>query len=317
MLGDPLLAATTPAADRARVFALKFFLVTIGASIGGGLGGWIPGLLQGVGGFDRRAAFAGTLVVLAALNIVRVAIFLSIPPYQQANPHRCERSEPGSARSGGSNRVAWMVMLALAAPELGMSVGHNTIRPFLSLFFTDSYRLPSATTGTILAVMALAAGVGSLATPRIAANLGNVRAIVVLRVAAAGMILLWFSGLALPGVLAGMLVYYALMDGTEAIFITEAMQRLPPNRWTVFSGIYAMAWSIASSGGSILSGLLQDRHGGAFGSAFILGVGGYAFSVFWMLGIFARLPDIAGSTPRAASIPSDPSFAAMSEFRER
>src|SRR5262249_57721641 len=42
ILGDPLLAATTPASRRAHVFALKFSLVTGGMALGGGLGGWVP-----------------------------------------------------------------------------------------------------------------------------------------------------------------------------------------------------------------------------------------------------------------------------------
>ena len=190
-------------------------------------------------------------------------------------------------------------MIALSVPEAGMAIGHNSIRPFLSLFFSDVFQLSAATTGTAIAIMALAGGAGALVTPRIAARLGNIRAIAALRLTSGVMVLLWFAGLGLGGVLAFMFIYYSFMDGTEAIFITEAMSRLPDERRTWFSGIYAMVWSIAASGGSVLSGVLRDHQHG-FGAAFSFGFAGYAFSFLWMLVVFGRLPSLIDSAPPAS-----------------
>ena len=303
VLGDPLLAETTPATERAHVYALKFFVLTIGSALGGGLGGWIPGLLNATPWFDREAALAATLLVLAALDLSCAAVFSRIPPYEAPRAVR-PPSVVAHRRRGSHNWVPWAVMILLAAPELGMALGHNSIRPFLSLFFTERYGMSEAATGTTLATLALIGGVGALITPRVAHRLGNVGAISLLRCIGAATVLGWFVFVGLPPVLLLMLIYYAIMDGTEAIFITEAMSRLPAERRTWFSGIYAMAWSLASSFASFLSGTIQERNGGAFGVAFAVGAAGYLFSVLWMGIVFRRLPDLTGpaTTPRATDV---------------
>lgn len=294
VLGDPLLAATTPISQRAHVYALKFFVVTIGVALGGGLGGWIPGVSELLGA-SPYAALVIALSIFAVLDLVQSLMFARIPPYEP--PVVLAKRAPDQPRAQKTSRawLPWAVMIALSVPELGMAFGHNSIRPFLSLFFDEVYGLSASSTGTILAVLGLLGGVGSLAGPKIAARLGNLPAIAVLRITGGTAIVLWFTGIGLPPILVCMFVYYVIMDGTEAIFITEAMQRLPISRRTWFSGIYAMAWSLASTGASLTSGFVQDRNDGAFGMAFILGACGYLFSVVWMLAVIPRLPVITES----------------------
>jgi MFS family permease len=304
VLGDPLLAHTTPLSMRANVYALKFFLVTIGVSLGGGIGGWVPGLFE-VGGFSSQSALAATLAIFVLFDLGQTLVFGWIPVYEPARAPR-----PRSPKSSGGRRAAidwlpWLVMIALAVPELGMALGHNSIRPFLSLFFTQSYELGTAATGTALAVLGLLGGIGALATPRIAKRLGNVGAIVLLRVTASVAIVLWFSGLGLPAVIGLMVVYYLVMDGTEAIFITEGMSRLPASRRTWFSGIYAMAWSASASAASVISGAVQERNDGRFGTAFIIGAGGYLFSVLWMVTVYPRLPNLAERDDGTVTVTSE------------
>jgi len=291
VLGDPLLAVTTPIAQRAHVYALKFFIVTIGVALGGGLGGWIPGFAE-VLGASTYHSLAIALVIFAILDLVQTGMFARIPAYEPQVVRT--KQAPDQPRSPRTRRswLPWAVMIALSVPELGMSFGHNSIRPFLSLFFDEVYGLSASSTGTILAVLGLLGGAGSLAGPKIAARLGNLRAIAFLRVIGGTAIVLWFTGIGLPPILICMFVYYLIMDGTEAIFITEAMHRLPISRRTWFSGIYAMAWSLASTAASLTSGYVQDRNDGAFGMAFILGACGYLFSVLWMLTVIPRLPVI-------------------------
>jgi MFS family permease len=97
------------------------------------------------------------------------------------------------------------------------------------------------------------------------------------------------------------------MDGTEAMFITESMHRMPASRRTWFSGIYAMAWSLSSSSASVISGSIQDRNDGNFGLAFAVGAAGYLFSVFWISLVVPRLPILPEGAP-AAEDPSSPTF---------
>ena len=300
-LGDPLLAATTPPNERAHIYSLKFFIVTLGISLGGGIGGWIPGVSEALGA-SKLTALTIAIGAFVALDLVQVFMFARIPPYEPIVQRiKAKRAERAASRSTQTSRLPWIIMIALSIPEIGMSFGHNSVRPFLSLFFPEAHGLSESSTGTVLAILGLLAGVGSLAAPRIAAKLGNIRAVAVLRVIGATAIVLWFTSIGLPPVLALMVIYYLIMDGTEGIFITEAMRLLPISRRTWFSGIYAMAWSLAATISLVLSGYIQDRNDGRFGLAFTMGACGYLFSVIWMTIVIPRLPVITAIDEQVVS----------------
>lgn len=307
VLGDPLLAQTTPIDARAHIFALKFFVLTIASSLGGGLGGWIPGLLEALTGMSALGALTATIVTLGTIDVVQSLLYRRIPPYETRTPQTTatrQRARPAGRRAW----LPWAIMIAFAVPEIGMALGHNSIRPFLSLFFTERHQFSASATGTALAIFGLLGGVGALATPRIGARLGNVPAIAILRITGAVMIVLWFAGFGVAPVLSLMVIYYLALDGTEAMFITEAMNRIPASRRTWFSGIYAMAWSISASSASVLSGSVQERNDGRFGAAFAIGAFGYLFSVAWIVFVFPRLPALAptGSPETTSHEPSGP-----------
>jgi MFS family permease len=293
ILGDPLLAATTPASRRAHVFALKFSLVTGGMALGGGLGGWVPASLQSFFGVTEARALAATMLTVAILDCAQIVAYGAMPGAAVPRPIRRVSTRPVGVH-GERARSAWPLLVLLAMPEAGMAVGHNSIRPFLSVFFEERLGFSTGVIGTVMAGLALAGGVGALFLPGIALRLGNLRTIAIFRGIAATAVLLCFSGVGVVAVVGLLFVYYAVADGTEATFITEAMDRVPADLRTPFSGLYAMLWSAASFAAAAASGAIQDRPGGGFGAAFGLGVIGYAFSIVWIATVFPRLPHLAG-----------------------
>ena len=295
ILGDPLLAATTPAAHRAHVYALKFALFTGGMSLGGGLGGWVPAGLESFAGFTEERALASTLILVAVLDCTQSFAYGLIPA--GAVPRPVPRIATAVRSSG---KRAWSVLLLLllfAMPEAGMAMGHNSIRPFLPLFFEERLGLSTGVIGTVMAVLALCGGVGALFVPAVAGRVGNLRSIGLLRAFGAGMVALCFGGVGTALVIAFLLAYYSVADGTEATFITESMERIPVDRRTAFSGVYAMVWSASSFTASAASGALQDLPGAGFGAAFGLGIIGYAFSIFWITVVYPRLPNPVARAP--------------------
>jgi MFS family permease len=302
ILGDPLLATTTPAAHRAHVFALKFSLITAGFALGGGLGGWIPAGLEALGGMSEERALASAMVAVAILDCAQIIAYASIPRGATIGQARRIGGSPIDP-TGRRNWIVWLLLVLLAIPEAGMAVGHNSIRPFLTLFFDERQGLSAGAIGTVMASLALAGGVGALFVPAVALRLGNLKTIGVLRAVAATAVILCFGGVGAVIVVALLFVYYAVADGTEATFIAEAMERLPVERRTAFSGLYAMIWSAASFCAAAASGALQDRPGAGFGAAFSLGVAGYTFSIVWILSVFPRLPHLTRRRPD--SPPSD------------
>lgn len=290
VLGDPLLVATTPIAERTHVFALKFFLLTFGIVLGGGLGGWIPGGLE-LAGASKVDALLATMAFFALCDGLQTLVFASIPAYEVH--HSPDATNP--VTRPGRKGLPWGLMFALAVPEIGMALGHNGVRPFLSLFFSEAQDLSASTTGTVLAALGVVAGVGALFAPRIAVRLGSLPAIAILRAGGGLALMLSVVGLGFPAVFGLMSLYYFAVDGTEALLVAEAMNRVPAEHRTLFSGIYAMAWSVAATAASLLSGYIQDRQDGAFVTAFVVSAGGYLFSVLWLFAVFRRLPVLHGS----------------------
>jgi MFS family permease len=298
ILGDPLLAATTPSSHRAHVFALKFSLFTGGMSLGGGLGGWIPAGLESFAGISEERALAATMIVIALLDCAQSIAYALMPA--GAVPRPSPRIATPTRKPGKFAWTATLLLVLFAMPEAGMAMGHNSIRPFLPLFFEERLGLSTAIIGTVMASLALCGGIGALFVPAVAGRIGNTRSIGILRAFSAGMVALCFGGVGTAIVIALLFAYYSVADGTEATFITESMERIPTDRRTAFSGIYAMVWSASSFAASAASGALQDRPGAGFGAAFSLGIFGYAFSIFWITVVYPRLPRLsARPTPTA------------------
>lgn len=299
ILGDPLLASTTPTSRRGHVYALKFALFTAGMSIGGGLGGWIPAGLQTGLGFPVASALAGTLVAGIVIDLAQAVIYSSID--RGVMP----RATTPGIRSGTVDstqrtpRMMWLLLILMAMPEAGMATGHNSIRPFLALFFEEEQGLTPGAIGTIMAIFALGGGVGSLFLPEIAKRIGNLNTVRIFRAIAAGTVAFCFAGVGVAAVIGLLFVYYAIADGTEATFITEGMERVPVTHRPVFSGFYAMIWSIASFIAAAASGALQTSNGG-FAAAFGLGVAGYFFSILWITLIYPRIPNLVTKTEEMA-----------------
>jgi predicted MFS family arabinose efflux permease len=212
------------------------------------------------------------------------AIFLKMPAVVRRVRHPRTAIDP--AQQSGRSNGALLKLLAFCVPGAALSLGHNSIRPFLSLFFTESHHLSEASTGTVLSALALAGGIGALAMPRVASRFGSVGSLVVLRIICAAMIGVAVAPLGLLGVLPALVIYYGIADGSDAIFVSEVMHRLDARERVWFSGLNAMAWSLMSAGASLLSGINQDRHAGSFGVAFLVGAGGYLISALWIAGLF-------------------------------
>jgi predicted MFS family arabinose efflux permease len=311
ILGDPLLASTTPASQRGHVYALKFALFTGGMSLGGGLGGWVPAGLSSVAGFSDARALAGTLVAGVIVDIVQVVVYSAIS--RDVMPRaRVAASRVSRGLREHPPRKVWLLLVLLAMPEAGMATGHNSIRPFLTLFFEEEHGLSAGLIGTIMACFALGGGVGSLFLPSIAKRIGNLNTVRIFRAVAAGAVALCFGGMSVVVVLGLLFTYYAIADGTEATFITEGMERVPVAHRPVFSGFYAMIWSVASFIAAAASGALQNSSG--FAAAFGLGIAGYGFSIFWITVIYPRLPSLVSRDEHAKSgEPMREEFAAVPE----
>lgn len=292
VLSDPLLAESTDASYRSRIYALKFVLFTIGSSIGILLTGLIPDALGLIPSISQNVAFGVTLGLLGTLDVLQAYLFRHSP--NRAGLVRGSRAPVG--------RLAMVAIAGFAVTEVGFAFGYNSIRPFLSLFFTERHGLSSGQAGLIVGGMALVGGVGAILMPVLAGRIGTGLAIGILRVAGAVAIAAWFVQAGLPLVVAMTLVYYGVIDGTEALYISEIMSRLPPELRDVMAGMNALLWSMVASIATLASGWIQDRPWGGYGPAFAVGVVGYIVSALWTLLAFPRITSPAVGEERAKPV---------------
>ncbi len=159
----------------------------------------------------------------------------------------------------------------------------------MSLFLTEREGLSTGSAGIVIASTALFAAIGGLLMPTLAGKIGNTRSLGLLRLLGAGCVAAWFLVGTLPAVLAFVLLYYALLDGTSALYASEIMGRLPASARDIMAGVNSVMWSAVAAIAAALSGFLQDRPGGGFGLAFSVGIAGYVFSALWCMFVLPRV----------------------------
>ena len=135
-------------------------------------------------------------------------------------------------------------MLLMLVPEMGMATGYNSVRPYMSLFFDETFGISAGATGTAVSIMQLAGGVGALLIPSMARRVGSIPTMAALRMLGGMMIIGAVGAAALPLVLFFFFVHYSVIDGTSATYISEAMERVPVVQRTTFSAVAAGTWSL-------------------------------------------------------------------------
>lgn len=191
ILGDPILAGSTPPPCHTHIFALKFFVWIAGMAVGGAFGGWLPALLSPFG-LAPAQSLAGTLLLLAVLDVTQAATFWSLP----LSHHRS--AAPSRADNQPATPIPWRLLLLLTVPEICVAIGYGSIKPYLSLFLVEGQGFATSVTGTTFAVAAAAGGLGTLALPGLIGRIGSLPAIVACRFVGSAAIGGWFIGLGAP-----------------------------------------------------------------------------------------------------------------------
>ncbi len=288
ILGDPILAGIVPPTSRPHVFALKFSLLTLGFAAGGLLGGWIPAILGQVG-LTETQGYAGALVAVMGLDLLQSLCYIRMPA--NTSHHSTKASVSSSEQPRFRGLAMWGILIVLLVPEMGMATGYNAIRPYLSLFFSESFGMSSGATGTAISVMQIAGGIGALLIPSLATRIGSLWTMAALRMIGGMVIALSLGVMALPIVLMLFFAHYSIVDGTGATFVNEVMSRLPASQRTLYAAVAASTWSIFSAIAASTSGYLQNATGG-FGAAFGLGVVAYFISAAWLVLVVPRVPSL-------------------------
>ena len=276
-----LMRATTPV-ERRHVFSVQAALWPVagfaGSLVGGVLPGWIATPLQL--SLEDPAPYRYPLL-LAAMLLVPAVLALRATS-EPAGDHRQAIAPPPDA-------APYRLIVLLSLVTLLQLAGEGATRTFFNVYLDTGLRVPTAQIGTLAGVAQLLAVPAALATPVLAARLGNRDTVIV---GSCGMALSLLPLALVPHAAAAGLGYIgltAMASIRRPAVSVYGMDIVPPAWRTAMSSATTMAvgmsWCLVALGG----GYLITRLG--YASFFLAAAGSTAAGamVFW--GVFRTVHD--------------------------
>lgn len=147
------------------------------------------------------------------------------------------------------------------AVELSFGFGAGSFLPFTNLFFTDRFGIPFATLGVLLGAIAVAGSLGALVHGALARRVGAVPSIVTVVLASLPFALVAAVTGDVAVALVALALRAALMYGSSASWAALTISSFTPAERAGVNAIAAVAWSVGSAGGSVLSGAVRGALG--------------------------------------------------------
>lgn len=258
----PFLAAAAAPEERTHAYSVRMASSTVAGFVGSLFGGTLPGLLAPIlhVPLDHPAPYRYSLLGAAILCIPAVLALLAMRG-AHLTPHRqAHRSPLSQFAAGGSDKVPWAPLAAMAVVMVLLAAGTGTSRTFFNVYLEDGLRMSTATIGIIFAAIQLASVPASLAMPLLAQRWGTYRTVVWTSLGSAismlplALIPHWAAATF------GRLGVYALSSLSDPALSVYQMEAVHPRWRGVMSGISSMAlglsWTaLAFSGGYMIAAL--------------------------------------------------------------
>jgi MFS family permease len=287
---------------RPEIAAMTFSLISLATTLGSLLGGFMPamisspfpGIAPGSVEAFRWTLVAGSLVALTALIPTLRMGEARQRPMRGAQAHETGQQETPAERRQARRDVAIFVVVGGL-----MAIGIGMVGPFYNVYLA-SLGATARQIGYIYALAGLSAAVVGLAAPALAARMGSLQAILLVRLSVVPFFLLLIVS---PGI--GIAVLSQLVRSTsismawplDSTFIAEV---LPARfRASVF-GFRSAAWNLTFAGASLLAGWIIVHAGYAW--SFLSLVIFSTASVVLFVGYFRHHPRVrSGEIPSALS----------------
>jgi MFS family permease len=187
----PFMMKASDKDNRTLLFSLNFGLVTLAGAVGSLFAGQLPALF---GSWldvspSSAAAYQAVLLVSVALSFLTLIPLLMINEGGKKTKNERRTTEEDThlshvLRSSSALKDLKLVLSKplthqLALPNLCIGLGAAILIPYINVFFRERHAMPDSTLGVMFSLSAILTGVGSIAGPRLASNLGSkIRAVV-------------------------------------------------------------------------------------------------------------------------------------------
>ena len=280
----PLLAESSSQTERTTLFSVSEGTTTLALFVGSVLSGYVPLWLAPLLGAPHESAevYRAILLISAVIRLIGMLPLTLIR-------HTATPAQTGSAallpttakqvRFASFFNLRNLVrlktpILLLGIPILIVFFAGSLIFPFLSLFIKDRFGASDSVIGTVLGLLNLSIGAGSLIAPIAVNAIG--RGPVIVGGALASALALAVIGFTPVFVLAaGLIILRAgLFNMIIPLYRAYVIDSAPAEEYTIVALLLSLCANIGPAIGPILSGRIQLQYG--FGPAFILAIIGYA-----------------------------------------
>lgn len=258
----PLLSRVTTPAQRPLLFGVNFALLMATGSVSAIIGGYLPGAVaefQGV---------AATSVTAYRIALHSVFFFTALSLLALVGLHRrIQYQSPVTATTNNTDVVAQSTHLVARSLIVMRSTGRFTLgfaggmlHPFINLYLRQTYGLPDTQIGVYIAVYIMASVVAALVSSAFITRLGAQRTVVVMALAAAGVM----GGAFIEHPVVFVLTYTASMffigqiyPAGDVLILNTVGAAQRGFTTSINNMLWSLGWGVAAS----LSGWLQVTSG--------------------------------------------------------
>lgn len=253
--GAPLLAESSTASDRAKLFGVNFSL-SMGVSMVGSLvGGFLPKQLHSIG---LVPAYRISLVVFSVITLAGVVPTLKLKEEKRQGVETGEFFVILKAELRElSDTAAQRAVLSLLSYNVLIGFGAGLVIPYFNVFLTKKLSLESDLVGLILSFSQGATAVAGLIAPILANRYGKVATVVGTQVASIPFLLL----IALPPnvylVSFALFMRSALMNMSNPVASNFSMEIVGAERRGKISSLMRIADNITRSVSAVVAGYIM------------------------------------------------------------
>ncbi len=309
VVAAPYLVSASEGPDRTHLFQADFAVhavtMTIGLLVSCLVAGSLEGRLQGETMAVRAALIAG-----AALSLLALLPYRGLP---------ARAADAGDALRSPLQTLAilrprhWHLWVRVSVPHFLVGTGAGLSIPFINLYFTHRFELPKATLGLVMAAASATMVLGALATPRVVARLGLVRATILTEAFSIPFFLLLALTTSLPLAIAAYVLRSALMNLSQPLW-RNLMMEITPVAWRpAVNGVSMLCWNLGWALSNQWGGELIDHSRGWLGAGFdgyalpmLLTIATYLLAIalearfFWSVRHIGRVGPVLADLPAAA-----------------
>ena len=176
----------------------------------------------------------------------------------------------------------WHLWVRISAPHMLVGAGAGLSIPFINLYFTERFAMPTAWLGPIMAASAATMTIGAVFAPRIVARVGLVKATILTELLSIPFFVVLAFSYSLPFAVGAFVLRGALMNLSHPLW-RNLMMEITPREWRpAVNGVSMLSWSLGWALSTHWGGQLIDTSAGWLGTD----IDGYALPMLITIGAY-------------------------------